>query len=98
VLSQSTLKFICVLRATVYMGLGSQPVFALASLSSGVYLLSEPQVMDMDASPLEPRPVSFRPHWIDPVPREETLAVRENFRKVGWRQTNHKPSTTKIVA
>lgn len=37
------------------MGLSSQPVFALISPSSGVYLFSGPQVMDMEASPLE--------HW-----------------------------------
>jgi hypothetical protein len=54
--------------------------------------------MDMDASPLEPRPVSSRPYWTDPVAREETLAVGEKFRKVGWRQPNYKASTTKIVA
>ena len=39
-----------------------------------------------------------RPHWTIPVPREETLALREKLRKVGWRRPNHKPSTTKIVA
>jgi hypothetical protein len=74
------------------MGLGPKPAFALTPLLPG------PQIMDMDAPPLRPRPVSPRPHWTDPVPREETLAVREKFRKVGWRQPNHKPSTTKIVA
>jgi hypothetical protein len=52
----------------------------------------------MDAPPLPSRPVSSRPHWTIPVSREETLTVREKFRAVSWRQPNHKPSTTKIVA
>jgi hypothetical protein len=42
--------------------------------------------------------VSSRPHWTILVPREETLALREKFRKDGWHRPNHKPSTTKIVA
>src|SRR2546423_13540158 len=52
----------------------------------------------MDAPPLPSRPVSSRPHWTIAVSREETLTVREKFRAVSWRQPNHKPSTTKIVA
>jgi hypothetical protein len=32
-------------------------------------------------------------HWIDPVSREEELARREKFQKVGWRPPNHKPKT-----
>jgi hypothetical protein len=59
--------------------------------------ISGPQVMDMDASPLEPTPVSSRSHWTDPAPREETLTIREKFRKIGWRQPNNKASTTKSV-
>jgi hypothetical protein len=43
------------------------------------------------------RPVSHRQHWTVPVSREETLAVREKFRKVGWRPPNHKPKTKKGV-
>ncbi len=30
--------------------------------------------------------------------REETLVIREKFRKVGWRPPTHKPKTTKVVA
>ena len=30
--------------------------------------------------------------------REETLAVREKFQKIGWRPPNHKPKTKKDVA
>jgi hypothetical protein len=48
---------------------------------------------------------SFRPpavsqhlRWTVPVPNEETLAVREKFRQVGWRQPKHKPKATKAVA
>ena len=29
--------------------------------------------------------------------REETLAVREKFQKIGWRPPNLKPKTKKIV-
>src|SRR5277367_1753675 len=46
-------------------------------------------------SPSRPVP---RQHWAVPVRREETLAVRDQFRKVGWRPPNHKPKTTKLVA
>jgi hypothetical protein len=53
----------------------------------------------MDAPSLPSRPVSSPPqHWTIPVSREETLTVREKFRAVSWRQPNHKPNTTKIVA
>ena len=30
--------------------------------------------------------------------REETLAVREKFQRIGWRPPNHKPKTKKGVA
>src|SRR5271156_3323673 len=43
-------------------------------------------------------PVPLRPHWTEPVSREETLARREKFRKVGWLPPNHKPKTKKIIA
>jgi hypothetical protein len=36
-------------------------------------------------------------HWTVPVSREETLAVREKFQKIGWRPPNHKPKTKKVV-
>ena len=39
-----------------------------------------------------------RSYWTLPVSREETLAIREKFRKVGWRKPNHKPKTTKVIA
>jgi hypothetical protein len=37
------------------------------------------------------RTVSHRQHWTVPVSREETLAVREKFQKIGWRPPTHKP-------
>jgi hypothetical protein len=43
------------------------------------------------------RTVSHRQHWTVPVSREETLAVREKFQKIGWRPPNHKPKTKKVV-
>ena len=52
----------------------------------------------MDAQSLPSQPVSSRLHWTIPVSREETMAVREKFRAVSWRQPNHKPNTTKIIA
>jgi hypothetical protein len=52
----------------------------------------------MNALSSQSRTVSSRPHQTIPVPREETLALQEKFRKVGWHRPNHKPSTTKIVA
>jgi len=52
----------------------------------------------MSEIPLQSRPVPQRQHWTVPVSREETLAVREKFRRVGWRAPNHKPKTAKIVA
>jgi hypothetical protein len=48
--------------------------------------------------PLQSLPVSGRPHWTDPVSREETLKRREKFRQVGWRPPNHKPKTKKNIA
>jgi hypothetical protein len=45
-------------------------------------------------SPFRPVP---REHRSVPVRREETLAVRDQFRRVGWRPPNHKPKTTKLV-
>jgi hypothetical protein len=80
-LSQSTLR----LMARGIYGTRSQPAFALTPLLPG------PQIMDMDAPPLQPSPFSPLPHWTDLVPREEMLAVREKFRNVGWCQPNHKP-------
>jgi hypothetical protein len=32
------------------------------------------------------------------VSREETLAGREKFRKIGWFAPNHKPKTKKVIA
>ena len=52
----------------------------------------------MSEIPLQSRPVPHSQHWTVPVSREETLAVREKFRRVDWRAPNHKPKTTKIVA
>ena len=39
-----------------------------------------------------------RSHWTLSVSREETLAIREKFRKVDWRKPNHKLKTTKVIA
>jgi hypothetical protein len=52
----------------------------------------------MNVPSLQPRPVPPRPHWTDPVSREETLARREKFRKIGWLPPNHKPKTKKVIA
>ena len=43
------------------------------------------------------RTVSHRQHWTVPVSREDTLAVREKFQKIGWRPPILKPKTKKIV-
>src|SRR5271170_53589 len=52
----------------------------------------------MNVPPSRPRPVPPRPHWTEPVSREETLARREKFQKIGWLPPNHKPKTKKIIA
>ena len=52
----------------------------------------------MDQPSRQSRHSSPQLHWTVPVAREETLAVREKFRKVGWRPPIHKPSTSKVVA
>jgi len=52
----------------------------------------------MNRLPLKSRPVSSRPHWTVPPSREETLARREKFWKVGWRPPNHSDSTRKVIA
>jgi hypothetical protein len=52
----------------------------------------------MNGPLLQSLPISTRPHWADPVSREETLARREKFQKVGWRLPNHKPNTEEVVA
>jgi hypothetical protein len=48
--------------------------------------------------PLQTCPVPPRPHWTEPVSREETLARREKFRKIGWLPPNFKPKTKKAIA
>jgi hypothetical protein len=52
----------------------------------------------MNVPPLQPRPIPPRSHWTEPVSREETLARREKFRKIGWLPPNHKPKTKKVIA
>jgi hypothetical protein len=52
----------------------------------------------MNVPPLRFRPVPPRPHWTEPVSREETLARREKFQKIGWLPPNHKPKTKKGIA
>ncbi|KAL8736770.1 MAG: hypothetical protein Q9166_000136 [cf. Caloplaca sp. 2 TL-2023] len=69
------------------------------SLSSDIYLLSReawPQFMEAPSLQLTANPP--RSYWTLPVSREETLALREKFRKVGWRKPNHISKTTKIIA
>jgi hypothetical protein len=51
----------------------------------------------MAALLLQPSPDVSRSHWTVPVTREETLTIREKFRKVGWRKPNYKPNTTKVI-
>jgi hypothetical protein len=52
----------------------------------------------MNVPPLRPGPIPPRPHWTEPVSREETLARREKFQKIGWLPPNHKPKTKKVIA
>jgi hypothetical protein len=51
----------------------------------------------MNLPPLLPCPVP-RLRWTESVSREETLAGREKFHKVGWFAPNHKPKTKKVIA
>src|SRR5271155_3345215 len=51
----------------------------------------------MNLPPLQPRPVPPRPYRTEPVSREETLARREKFQKIGWFAPNHKPKTKKVI-
>jgi len=48
----------------------------------------------MNLPPLQPCPVPPRPHWTEPVSREETWRDGRNFR----RAPNHKPKTEKVIA
>ena len=52
----------------------------------------------MDAPSIQSLTVVSRPYWTVRVSREETLVIREKFRKVGWRPPNHKPKKAKLVA
>ena len=52
----------------------------------------------MNVPPLQPRLVPPHPHWTESVSREETLARREKFRKIGWLPPNFKPKTKKAIA
>ena len=52
----------------------------------------------MNVPPLQARPVPPRPHWTEPVSREETLARREKFQKISWLPPNHKLKTKKGIA
>jgi hypothetical protein len=51
----------------------------------------------MNLPPLQPCPAPSRPHT-EPVSREETLARREKFQKIGWFAPNHKPKTKEVIA
>jgi hypothetical protein len=46
---------------------------------------------------LQPCPVPPRPHWTEPVSREETLARREKFQKISWFAPNYEPKTKKVI-
>jgi hypothetical protein len=48
----------------------------------------------MNLPPLQPYPVTPRPHWTESVSHE--MAKREKFQKIGWFAPNHKPKT-KII-
>ena len=52
----------------------------------------------MNVPLLQARPVPPRPYWTEPVSREETLARREKFRKIGWLPPNHKAKTKIAIA
>ena len=52
----------------------------------------------MNALSSQSRTVSSHQRQTIPILHEETLALWEKFRKVGWHRPNHKPSTAKIVA
>src|SRR2546429_3432535 len=103
-LSRST----CGSWLTAYMGPCSQPVFILAShvvflrrpsLNSGLYFLfSWTWSPSHEHATIATLSASSHSHWTHPVSREETLARREQFRKIGWHPPNHKPNIKKVVA
>jgi hypothetical protein len=94
----------CASWLAVYIGLCYRLAFALASLSiialqaQASTLFSRRTLQVMNIPPLRTRPVPPRPHWTEPVSREETLARRERFQKIGWLPPNHKPQTKKDIA
>jgi hypothetical protein len=52
----------------------------------------------MNEPPLQPRLIPPRPHCTETVSREEILARREKFWKIGWLLPNHKPKMKKVIA
>src|ERR1700722_1216103 len=71
----------------VYTGHSPQLAFALASIivvpgCDQVFTFSP---AGMGSQVMNRPPLKSRQQWKVPVPREETLVVREKFRKVGWR-------------
>jgi hypothetical protein len=95
----------CASWLAVYIGLCYQLAFALDSQSivalkaqASTFFSPGRTLQVMNALPSRPRPLPPRPHWTEPVSREETLARREKFQKIGWLPPNHKPKTKKIIA
>jgi hypothetical protein len=94
----------CASWLAVYIGLCYQLAFALASLSiialqaQASTLFSAERTLQVMNVLLRTRPVHPRLHWTEPVSREETLARRERFQKIGWLPSNHKPQTKKGIA
>jgi hypothetical protein len=94
----------CASWLAVYIGLYqlafalvSQSIVALKAQASTLFSAGR-TLQVMNALPSRPRPVPPRPHWTEPVSREETLARREKFQKIGWLPPNHKPKTKKVIA
>jgi hypothetical protein len=88
-----------VYRTVLLTGLHRHLPIHRRPLSSGVYsLFSGTQAQVMNVPPLQPRPVPPRPHWTELVSREERVARREKFRKIGWLPPNHKPKTKIVIA
>jgi hypothetical protein len=94
----------CASWLAVYIGLcyqlGLRPRLPIhrRPLSSGVYsLFSRTHASSHERTTIATPPCP-RPHWTEPVSREETLARREKFQKIGWLPPNHKPKTKKVIA
>jgi hypothetical protein len=67
-------------------------------LLSKLKLLISFEIPSMNEPSSQSLSIAPRLHWTDPVSREETLARREQFRKISRRPPNHKSSTKKVAA